>query len=295
MECRISLNSIVRYLVLGSSLVGLGVLSTSPRAASSGDHQPPMLPRKEVLRVLGAGHINLVADYYWVQTLQATGRATTPEEFRDIFDYADMVTDLDPKYREVYVFAGAVIPVQLGRAKWANTAESTRILEKGYREAPDHILLRILYAFNLSTYEHQPRRAAEIMAETARMPNAPKYLGALATRLFAAAGDFDLGLSLAESLYDESTDAETKAAFELRLKELKLERELVRIDSAAVSYLAREGRRPPDIAALLAAGDLDRPPVDPFGGGFTFDKSGEARSMAQMKRLRLYTPEGHGQ
>lgn len=285
------MNVFLRYGVLALLAVALAALSAPPVADSTAGHSAPMLPRKEILRIFGAGHIQLLADYYWVQTLQATGRAKTPADFRDIYDYADMVTDLDPKFRAVYVFAGAAIPVPLGRGKWANTAESTKILEKGYREIPDQILLRILYAFNLSAYEHQPRRAAEIVAETARMPRAPRYLGALATRLYAEAGDFDVGLSLAESLYREASDPETKETFERRLKELKLERELVRVDQAAADYLAREGHRPEDIAALLTAGDLKTPPVDPFGGEFVFDENGEAHSTAQAKRLRINVDE----
>src|SRR5687767_7134254 len=121
-------------VTLAFMLAGLGTvvsLSAPPREPPRGPYQAPLLPRIELLRVLGAGNVSLVADYYWLQAIQATGKAGTSTEatrYLDLFYYADLVTDLDPKFHKVYTFSGNTIPTNLGRETWVNTAEARKIL-----------------------------------------------------------------------------------------------------------------------------------------------------------------------
>ena len=230
-------------LVLALSLVLCVVLASPPQRPTRRGHIPPLLPRLEVVRAVGKPIHHLVTDYFWIQTIQAVGKAATRDEYRDIYDYADLVTELDPKFRQVYVFAGASIPYS-SRGKWFNTEESTRLLEKGLIHFPDLVQLRIILAYNLSTFHQQYGRAARILEEASRLPDAPAYLSGLATRLHAQAGNFDAGLELARSLAESAEDPETRAHFELRLRELVLERELKRVDAAVQAYRQREGRLP---------------------------------------------------
>src|SRR5215469_11271574 len=126
----------MRSLVLSLSTIAAGIVAvasqSSPPVNVKRVHEPPLLPRPELLTVLGNAHRHMLADYYWVLTTEATGRAWTRDEYRDIYDYAQLVTDLDPQFRPIYVFAGASIPFNLGRETWVNTDESTKILTKGF-------------------------------------------------------------------------------------------------------------------------------------------------------------------
>src|SRR4051812_30472374 len=140
-------------IAIAAGLAAVALLSAPPaRRAAQGPHQPPLLPRPELLHALFAAEQTMVADYYWVRTTEATGSAETPEEYRDIADYAQLVADLDPAFAYLYVFAGAVIPVNLGREQWENTEESTRILEQGVKRHPRHVFMRILLANNLTYF-----------------------------------------------------------------------------------------------------------------------------------------------
>ncbi|MFP2927901.1 tetratricopeptide repeat protein [Pyxidicoccus sp. 3LG] len=248
-------------------------------------HLPPLLPRLEVVRAVGAPIHHLVTDYFWIQTIHAVGIAANRFQFRDIYDYADLVTELDPKFRQVYVFAGVSIPFHSRTGEWFNTEESTRLLEKGLRNFPDHVFLRIVLAYNLSTFHQQYERAAKVVEEASRLPGAPEYLAGLATRLHAQAGNFDAGLDFARTLAATSEDPETRELLEHRVLELELERELSRVDAAVQVYQQREGRLPPGVEALVAAGDLPRVPEDPLGGVIQLDSEGRSHSSAQQKRL----------
>src|SRR5262249_15566109 len=125
----------------------VAALSRPPAKEKSGEHEAPLLPRKELLHVLGASCQQLVADYFWIQTIQAVGAALSSHEYLDAYYYADLVTDLDPRFLQIYTFTGAALPVNLGRETWVNTAESTRLLEKGHQNAPTDVYLGILLAY----------------------------------------------------------------------------------------------------------------------------------------------------
>lgn len=280
----------MRFIALLFSIVGIAALSRLPDAELSRGHRAPLLPRQEFLHAMGAAYQHLVTDYFWIQATQAVGRAQTAEEYHDVFDYADLATDLDPAFIIVYRFCGPAITFNRGREDWVNTDESTRILEKGVRAAPEHVFLRIMLAYNLSYFHKQYERAARLLEETSKLPGSPRYLPALATRLYAQAGQVEAGLALARSLYETSEDEDTKQTFEKRIKELELERTLRQVDQAAAAFQRREGRSPSALAELVARGDLPAIPIDPMGGELILGTDGRSHSTALSRRLVVYQP-----
>jgi hypothetical protein len=282
-------------LVVGIvSLGALALLAAPPRKPPRGPHEEPLLPRKEVLQVVGRSHLPLLVDYLWIQLIQETGRAKTAEEYRDIYPYAELLTDLDPKFGLVYRFAGTALPTNLGREQWVNTQESTRIIRKGLPLFPDDLQLNILLAYNLSTYHREYREAAQVLEHASKLPGAPDYLAPLATRLYAQSGEVDAGMALAVSLAESAQDEETRAAFEQRIQDLKMEAELQRVDKAIATFREHFGVAPPDVPTLLWLGFLPRPPVDPAGGDFYIGHDERAYSETQRRRLEIFTPNNRG-
>jgi hypothetical protein len=266
-------------------------LSRAPSKSVTLKHQPPLLPREEFLHLVGASQQQVIADYFWILVIQATGTAQTPEEYRDIFDYADLITNLDPNFVSVYRFCGPAIPVNLGREVWVNTEESTQLLEKGVRVAPREIFLRIVLAYNHSYFHKNYERAARLLEETSKLRGSPRYLPALATRLYAQSGHVEAGLALARSLFETSEDPETRKTFEQRIKELELERLLRNIDAAVSRYVKREGRLPSRLEELVNKGDLPALPSDPLAGDLIIGRDGHSQSTALARRLVVYEPK----
>ena len=275
-------------LTIGSGIAVVVALS-GPPARTKREHEPPLLPRPELLRVLGNAQKHMLADYYWVLTTEATGRASNRDEYRDIADYAELVSELDPKFKYIYIFAGVSVPYNLGRETWVNTEESTRILSKGFLLFPDYVYLRILLAYNLSYFHQKYKQAADILRDTLELPGAPSYLSALATRLYAQAGAIDAGLSLAQSLLQNAPDPSTREAFERRTKELLLERELQRVDQAVEEFRKRTGRLPATAFEVVSAGVIREIPQDPMGGTIVIGPDGRSYStVAENQRLEVF-------
>ncbi len=274
-----------RALVAAAAVASLGVLSAPPRKPVRAE-TGLALPRKEVLHVLGASHQNLLADYYWLMTIQQTGKAVTREEHRDIASYAQLTTDLDPAFYSPYLFAAIGCPLNLGRETWVHADESSALLRKGLLRFPDDLALRFQLAYNLTFLHRDFKAAADLYGALATHPRTPPHLAQLATRLYAQTGNFDLAVEVARSMRDAAQDDQTRAIYEKRLLEIELEQILQKLDVLVRDFHTREGRWP-SLKELVSTGALPSIPVDPLGGEIYLDEKGRPHSSAQRFRLQL--------
>ncbi|WP_434347839.1 ABC transporter [Myxococcus virescens] len=248
----------------------------------------PILPRRELLEIVGAAQKTLLADFYWLQAIQQVGRANTATEYRDVYFYADLATDLDAKFRYVYEWGAITTPFNLGREQWVNVDLSSQLLIKGLTAFPDDRRFLFQLAYNKMTYDGDHAAAADLLMRMSTFPDTPRYLAQLATRLYAQAGNFDTGLQMAEMLRDGAEDDESRAFYEHRIKEILRERVLTQIDGAIKAYEQARGERPKKVSVLVGAGYLKQMPVDPLEGQFFIDRKGRARSTSGLYRLEMY-------
>jgi len=276
--------------VVGFLAVVLFTLTPPEQPLAGQQHVPPLLPRASLLRVAGHAFLPVLADYYWLAAIQATSKAGTEAEYRDIADYVQLITDLDPDFAYAYQFGGVMVPFNYGRETWTNTRESTVLLEKGVARFPGSVFLRTLLAYNYSVFQKEYVRAAHLLEETARLPGAPTYLPFLATRLYAQAGAFDAASAFADQFAASASDAETRAAFEHRLQEIALERVLQATDRAVANFRERTGRLPKDLKELITSHELAGFPSDPLEGEIYLGADGRTYSTSQQHRLEVYNP-----
>ncbi len=276
--------------VIGFLVVVLLTLTPPELTSAGAPHVAPLLPRASLLRIGGRAFLPLIADYYWLAAIQATGKAKTEAEYRDIASYAQLITDLDPDFAYVYQFASVVVPFNHGRETWTNTRESTALLEKGVAHFPGWVLLRTLLAYNYSVFQKEYVRAARLLEETARLPGAPAYLPWLATRLYAQGGSFEAASAFVDQFAATAEDPGTRAAFEHRKKEIELERILQTTDQAVTAFRERTGRLPKDLNELVTSGGLAALPSDPLDGDIYLGVDGRTYSTSQEHRLEVYSP-----
>jgi hypothetical protein len=194
--------------------------------------------------------------------------------------------DLDPLFAGAYRFAGNAMPRQTLDGKVTNVLQAEALLAKGVRERPDDWHLAFALGFIQSYYLARFGEAGRSFADAARLPGAPPYIGLLATRTLTEGGDLSLAEHLAAAMADQATEDSAQREWEERLLDLRMERDLRDIESAAAHHAARTGQHATSIAALVRADELPGIPREPHGGNYVLDEGGQARSTAKA-RLRI--------
>ena len=279
-------------LVAGLVALGVGAHHTnrwlearSEEARESGD--VGALPDGEVLRVASLGFDRVVADLFWIRTVYYMGdeiseKAGYPAAER----LADLVTDIDPLFRTVYVVMATGLEGLAG-----DPAASERLLLKGI-EHVSYWKLHFLLGFQYFWHSQRYADAAQHMRLAAELPGSPVYLPLLSSRLYAHAGDPETGLMLISAQLKQVESPTERERLGKRYAELWIDRDLASIDAAIDAYRELRGEPPASIESLLEAELLERTPRDPRGDPYRI-VDGQAVCDIPYERLeikRSYTP-----
>lgn len=242
------------------------------------------LPQGEYLKAAVLGYEHFVADFLWLQAIQAMGeRKVTDEAGQWIYHALDVITTLDPLFVRVYAAGGIALTTLVTMPE-----ESNRLLQKGMSHNPDVWELPFLLGFNYYFELHDDLRAAEYIARASRLPKAPAYLAPFAARLYVSARDPEDAVVFLAQVYAQTIDENMKRVLERRLKEVMVERDLQLLEEAISRYRARNKRAPEHLEDLVRSGLLRELPREPFGGHYLHDPlTGTVRSSEVKERLQM--------
>src|SRR5205823_10420533 len=130
--------------------------------------------------------------------------------------------DVDPHFTGAYRLAGTALPHETIDRKVSGVLAAVQLLRQGVRERPDDWHIPFLLAFLQSYYLGDMAEAGRHFALAARLPDAPAYLGLLATRVEAHGGDLASATQIAETM---SAQAQAEDARKLRDERLLMPRE----------------------------------------------------------------------
>ena len=267
-----------------------------PPVSNSGSAEA-FVPNPELARLFSLGFAPVVADFYWLQAVQAVGGDTrmTPELARHLGKLIDLVTTLDPWVDHPYRFAAIWMTQNEENVRTAN-----RLLERGIEHHPDEWRNHFYLGFNHFFYLLENERAAEILERASGLPGAPRYLPRLAARLKSESADIEVAAVFLAELVMNSDDEAAREGYRAALDEIEVEQSARILDRARAQFLEQRGR---DILAVdeLAAGPDSvlrmLPPAHPSslppslqrGSEWTLDpESGRIVSTYYGKRYQLH-------
>jgi hypothetical protein len=130
------------------------------------------------------------------------------------FRMADIITDLDKRYRIVYLSAGTVLSVGTRDVEGASL-----LFEKGEKYVKDWSLFyRAGYHF---LYEAKNcSKAAHYFLEAVKY-GAPAWIGSLAARIYSTSAQYELALQVLNDNIEKFSGTEYEALFRARKKELE--------------------------------------------------------------------------
>lgn len=225
-----------------------------------------------------------VADFLMLKTISYMGHSVTvnsspsKEDWQAMFRALDLITDLDPRFWDPYVFAETMLAWQAGMFD-----EAAILLAKAVLARPDDYRPNYFLGFNSFYFQGDPAKAAPYLREAATRSNAPSYIQALATRMSVYGSQTMAAIILLEELVADTYDPLAKKQLSIRLETLKM---LFSLEQALAKYRKDSGNFPDSLSKLVTSGYIKTLPEDPYGGEFVLLANGRVYSTSNLLRTK---------
>lgn len=208
------------------------------------------------LKGYSLGFEGLIADWYWMRSLQYIGGKLVRSEIQDLnlddlrslnprllYPYLDNATDLDPNFMAAYSYGATVLPA-------VDPKQAIALTEKGIAANPDswrlHQYLGYIY-WRLRDYE----KASEVYLNGSRIAGAPPFMQLMAAAMKKDGGSRETAREIYSQMLDGAVDEQTRISAEIRLMELDSLDERDAVNSALAELKERTGQCPAALNEIL--------------------------------------------
>lgn len=254
------------------------------------------------LKGFALGAEGLLADWYWVQSLQYLGNKIDQSESdyinvedlsslnpRLLYPYLDNATDLDPKFMAAYSYGAIVLPA-------VDRSKAIQLTEKGIANNPEAWRL-FQYLGYIHWRSKSYEKAAEVYDRGSLIAGVPPFMKMMAAAMRTEGGSRDTARAMYQQMFDEAENQQTRSNAEFRLWEIDSLEERDAIRSALKKFADANGRCPrllkeilPLLRTIELSGgkdfrmDASNNLVDPTGAPYILDEAScEVRPGPQSK------------
>ena len=202
------------------------------------------------------GAEGLVADWYWMNSLQYIGRKIstvgldqlnledmTSMNPRLLYPYLNAATDLDPKFIAPYSYGATILPA-------IDSRQAIALTEKGIANNPTawrlHQYLGYIY-WRLGDYE----KASEVYREGSQVEGSPIFMRMMAARMKTEGRSRDIAREMYRQIRDQAEDQQSRENAELRLLQIDSFDERDIITAALAEFRDANKRCPSSWAELI--------------------------------------------
>lgn len=246
----------------------------------------------EVARPLAFGFRSLLADVTFLEAIQLLAQRKADVTYaralpldRRLQRLITYSVDVDPKFAGAYRLAGTALPHETIDSKVSGVLGAAQILRQGVRERPDDWHIPFLLGFLESYYLGDMGEAGRHFASAARLPDAPRYLGLLATRVEAHGGDLASATQIAETMAAQAQEEDARKQWDERLLLLREEKEIRVLEAAVARWHELRGSPLRTLNELVAAGWLGEVPREPHGTTYLVDEDGSVHPTIVYRLL----------
>ena len=171
------------------------------------------------------GAEGLMADWYWMNSLQYIGNKITavglenldlndltPLNPRLLYPYLNNATDLDPRFLAPYSYGATILPA-------IDPQQAIALTEKGIKNNPDQWRLH-QYLGYIYWLQNDYERASEVYAQGAAIPGSPPFMKMMAARMKTEGGSREVARDMYRQIRDDSQDDVSRQNAELRLMQI---------------------------------------------------------------------------
>jgi hypothetical protein len=286
---RLNKNDLVMLVTI---IIGMAIVVTLSRTIDK--RRPPVDHKieEEKLYVSGntakrmsLGFNGLIADWYWMRSLQYVGRKVLelpPDvplddlgdlDLRLLAPLLDTASTLDPAFMEPYEYAAIVLPA-------IDVDAAIRITKKGIAANPSS--WKLYYHLGYIYWQRGDfQAAADTYGAGALLPNAPMWMMAMKGKMAAEGGSRSTAREVYKKMLEQAADKKVQEMAMLRLMQLDSLDQRDAIRKVLTSYKTSRGGCPaswPEVAAVLQSMRFklsrDGAPLDPTGAPYQLVESG---------------------
>ncbi|HYJ91376.1 MAG TPA: hypothetical protein VEV84_08710 [Pyrinomonadaceae bacterium] len=208
------------------------------------------------LKGFGMGFEGLIADWYWMRSLQYIGdkieKSDTDtinlDDLRELnprllYPLLDNATELDPKFTTAYSYGAIVLPA-------IDPYQAIKLTEKGIANNPKewrfYQYLGYIY-WRLKNYD----KAAEVYEQGSHLPGAPPFLKLMVGMMQTRGGGRDTARQVYRQMQNDASDDDTRRIAGLRLQWLDSLDERDYLNSALATFKEKNGRCAHSFAELF--------------------------------------------
>jgi tetratricopeptide (TPR) repeat protein len=239
----------------------------------------------QTARRMSLGFNGLIADWYWMRSLQYVGLKilSKPEriqlddlgslDLRLLAPLLDTATTVDPGFLEPYQYAAVVLPA-------VDVQEAIRITQKGIADNPSAWKLYHHLGY-IYWQERDYQAASQTYGQGAAIPGAPPWMEAMKARMAVEGGSRSTAREIYLRMYEQAGDDEVKDMARHRLMQLDSLDERDAIRKVLSAYSSKFGRCPQSwreidgvLKALRFRFDASGAPSDPSGTSYRLVNEG---------------------
>ncbi|MFN7954541.1 MAG: hypothetical protein U0610_22640 [bacterium] len=234
------------------------------------------LPKPELFRATSFGFHQLAADLLWAKLVQAVGNWTDRTQgFKYTYQYADIVTDIDPGYAAPYLIANFWL------VGWDRIEDANAILEKGHRRFPQSYKFPYYLGLNHFLWLHDRVRAIQYFSEAATLHETPEASRRSMASALERPDDPTAAFDLIMNLYSGAGSRQERQAIEPLVVHGMFFQLATEVNAASAKYEQTHGHKPTTLEELVEDGSLRSVPRDPYGGTLRLDEAGLLRSSVR--------------
>ena len=227
-----------------------------------------VLPTKEMAEIMSLDHRGAMADYLMTSVSIHSGSLMWKPldiQFDSKWAYGmmDLVTDLDPQYREAYLMSGMGLIHSFDDANLA-----LPILKKGIDANPDSWEIPYWYGYDSYFYLDDNETASKYFMMAAQRPGAPKTNWGLLANVSKESGYYENAYWAIKVMYESSKSDRVKTIYAKKLVQLQ---NVLLIQKAADAFQQENRITLGFLDDLVLSGYLDEIPDDPMGKGYRWD------------------------
>ncbi len=190
------------FLVVSLSLTGIGRynLHVKPKTTKEKHKEVLSLPPGEVLRQLDLGYHTLMADLLFIRgNLYYGTHIMTDESFPWMENFIDMVLELDPDFKRIYLW-GALVTVfykrQIDFIPKKLVERANHILTKGMQRFPHDYEFPMRIGYNLYYELGEIGKAIPYFERAASLEGAPDWIDETLMSLYKRENQRDLAIKI---------------------------------------------------------------------------------------------------